>query len=243
MSQTETDFATSIAQEFFSVKGQLRISINGLARLTKLSKPTIHQWIFKNNGVVLDINRRLIRSNGRGLNVVASTIHIYEAVDFMVYYASDSTHAPKEVKQHLRKLINAYAKLGIETWAKDTFNLEVDTVDSKAAINELLGLYPGIQYLTDHQIYENEVYVSCTQYLVDIKGLDIKSPYYKWMIWRLGNAASANYKSLKSKDPEVRIVCNRFGQAVKLRTYLLSELPIVDMAYARILSLQEYKEQ
>lgn len=226
--------ASAIANEFFTVENDIRISKMGLSRLTGVSVTAISKYITRFNLSIQTADKWLETRPGRGSNLSTATLSSDDATDIIYYYACESKEINSDSRKQSQSILKAFTKRGYLAWVQDVLNLSVDTTAANTQINALLGLYPGLEYLTDSQVTDKgEIYLTARQYLLEVKGLKDDAEKFRWFQTRLPNLASSTYRSLKQHSPNHRIY-NAPGILANVKTYLLSEIPILDMAYDQI---------
>lgn len=237
-----SEIASSIATEFFQVGDDVRISQRGLSRLVGVSETAIRSYVNRKPLRTLEVEKALETSPGKLQPLRTLTISLGDAADVIEYYAYESEMVATTVKEQSASVFRAFAKRGIQAWVNDVLGMSIDATASNANINELLGLYPGLTNLTEQQTETMQAYISVRQYLTEVRGLEVGSEAFKWMQLRLPMMASQTYQSLKQCKPSERLVMGTHGYLCMLKTYLYSELPILDMAYDKlVIAFGEYQ--
>jgi len=232
---------TNISSEFKVVNGVVEISIRGLSRLTTVNISNVSRQLRNIRELRCESEKTLEGSLDKGSKALRWGMSLDEAKCIICYYAFETTYVTSEVIKHCRDLIDAFATLGLKTWVEDMFGFADDTTAVMADINSLVGLYPGLSLLKGQEETETkEMYLSCRQYLVSVKKIVEGSSKFEWMNARLPKMASQTYQSLKQSMPKERgiTITNYDGKEIAkstLKTYLVSELPILDMGYERLL--------
>lgn len=244
-----TQVLVSIDKEFFQVGEEVRISVRGLSRLTSVSRKAIQKYLERNGVKTVIVHRAtgdvlecledaLDNDNG----AATRTISLDDAAVTIFYYAAESDQVSDIVKLHSSAITKAFMHRGMEAWVKDVLGMHVDSTASNADINALVGLYPGLANLTEQRTETMQAYISVRQYLTDVRDLADDSNLFEWMHARLPMMASQTYQSLKQRKPEARLCINKHGHLCMMKTYLYSELAMLDMAYEKLLlAFSEYQ--